>query len=124
MQSRLFLGVSGDHHLNQFITSVNGFVINMSSLYTQSDIVIDELYKIVLSIPPDSWKRVLTLSMSHLDGHPTIEYTSSSHASLSMWTNDHAKNCEHEFLMMLHHFEKLITMEISNFVHKSKEHVV
>jgi hypothetical protein len=120
---QIILGVSGDHRLNQFITSVNGFVINMSSLHSQSDIVIDELYKIVLSIPPDSWKRVSTLSMSHLEGR-AIEYTSSSHASLSMWTNDHAKNCEHEFLTMLHHFEKSITTEISNFVHKSKEHVV
>jgi hypothetical protein len=120
---QIILGAFGDHRLNQFITSVNGCVIDMLSLYSQSDIVIDELYKIALNIPTDLWKRVSTLSMSHLDGYP-IEYTSSSHASLSMWTIDHAKNCNHEILTMLHELEKLITAEISNFVHKSKEHVV
>jgi hypothetical protein len=62
--------------------------------------------------------------MSHLDGRSPIEYTSSSHASLAMWTIDNAKSCKDEFLTMLHELEKFITTEISNFVHKSKEHVV
>jgi hypothetical protein len=34
---QIILGAFGDHRLNQFITSVNGCVIDMLSLYSQSD---------------------------------------------------------------------------------------
>jgi hypothetical protein len=70
-------------------------------------------------------------SMSHPDGQP-IEYTSLSHASLTMWTIDNAKNGKrsklsqqpNELLSMVGEFECMISENISNFVHNSTSHFV
>jgi hypothetical protein len=86
---QIILGVSGDYRINHFISSVNGLVIDMAKM-SRIETIHDELHEIVLTIPSNLWKRVSKISMSRPDGRP-IEYTSSSHASLAMWTIDNAK---------------------------------
>jgi hypothetical protein len=69
--------------------------------------------------------------MSRLDGRP-IEYTSSLHASLAMWTIDNAKKGKssklsqqpNALLSMVTELEGMISENISNFVHNSTSHVV
>lgn len=127
---QIILGAIGDSLLEKFVTSVNGCVINLSSC-PRFHIVLDELCEIVTNFPASEWKRVLKISMAHLEGRP-IEYTSSPHASLAMWMISHAKYGKrssdpqqlNNFLTIVNSFEKHITTTISNFVHKSDAHVV
>jgi hypothetical protein len=127
---QIILGVSGDYRINHFISSVNGLVIDMSKM-SRIETILDELHEIVLKIPSNLWKRVSKISMSRPDGLP-IEYTSSSHASLAMWTIDNAKKGKssklsqqpNKLLSMVTELEGMISENISNFVHNSTSHVV
>jgi hypothetical protein len=127
---KILLGAVGDQSLNNFITSVKGCVIDVTTV-PQYQLVFDELNTIARNLPSNLWKRVLKISMAHLDGRP-IEYTSSPHASLVMWMTSHAKHgkCSHlsqqlnEMTLAVNGFENFVTKEISNFVHKSSTHAV
>jgi hypothetical protein len=129
-EKKIFLGAPGDPGLDALITSLNGCLINLA-IFPEYKMVINELYNLVLGIPPNCWKTVSKISMSHLNGRP-IEFTSSSHSSIVMWVKDHAKNNKmstfsqqtNGLISMVKDLEMMIASHISNFVHGSTAHIV
>jgi hypothetical protein len=51
---QILLGISDDYHINHFILSVNGCVIDMTKI-SRIETILDELHEIVLNIPRNLW---------------------------------------------------------------------
>jgi hypothetical protein len=123
---QIILGASaGHHHLCNFISSVGGCIIDVSTSPGFNH-VLDELHDVMVShIPNSEWKRVNKRSLSVPNGGQ-IEYTSSSVDSLRSWTNLYKKlgNSESQLANEMNHLETLITESISHIAFHSREHVV
>jgi hypothetical protein len=113
-EKKIILGAPGEPCLDALITSLNGCLINLA-IFPEYEMVINELYNLVLGIPPNCWKTVSKISMSHLNGR------SSSHSSIVMWVKDHAKNNKmstfsqqtNGLILMVKDLEMMIATQIS-----------
>jgi hypothetical protein len=124
---QIILAAAGDcsQHLCNFISSVKGCVIDLTTSLGFNN-VLDELYDIMSQhIPNTKWKRVNKNSLSDQNGGQ-IEYTSSSVDSMRSWMKLYKKvgNPTSQLPILLNHLETLITQTISQFSFQSKGHVV
>jgi hypothetical protein len=66
-EKKIILGAPGDPCLDALIKTLSGCLIDLA-IFPEYKTVLNELYNLVLGIPPNCWKSVLKISMSHLDG--------------------------------------------------------